>query len=61
MTPVDQLVTATPDEDAAQALDKLMGRDVRQLPVVRDGELAGLLRHRDIIKWLQIESELSAG
>jgi CBS domain-containing protein len=61
MTPVDQLVTATPDEDAAQALDKLMGRHVRQLPVVRDGELAGLLRHRDIIKWLQIESELSAG
>jgi Zn-dependent protease/predicted transcriptional regulator len=58
MTPVDQLVTVTPDEDAAEALNKLMGRDVRQLPVVRDGELTGLLRRRDIIKWLQLESEL---
>jgi CBS domain-containing protein len=59
MTPADDLVTAAPDEDAVEALNKLMGRDVRQLPVVRDGELAGLLRRRDIIKWLQLRSELN--
>ena len=59
MTPADGLVTASPDEDAAEALNKLMGRDVRQLPVVRDGELVGLLRRRDIIKWLQLRSELN--
>ncbi len=34
MTPAQQLVTATPNEDAAQALEKLIQRDVRQLPVV---------------------------
>jgi len=61
MTPADQLVTVAPDEDAAEALDKLMHRDVRQLPVVRDGELAGVLRRRDIIKWLQLHSELGVG
>jgi Zn-dependent protease len=61
MTPVDQLVVVTPDEDAADALNKLTQRDVRQLPVVRDGGLAGLLRRRDIIKWLQLESELNMG
>jgi len=60
MTPTDQLVTVRPDEDAAKALDKLMGRDVRQLPVLRGGKLGGLLRRRDIVKWLQLESELSA-
>jgi Zn-dependent protease/CBS domain-containing protein len=60
MTPTDQLVTVRPDEDAAKALDKLMGRDVRQLPVLRSGKLGGLLRRRDIVKWLQLESELSA-
>jgi len=59
MTPADQLVTVSPDEGAADALNKLTGRDVRQLPVIRDGELGGLLRRRDIIKWLQLESELS--
>jgi len=61
MTPVDQLTVVTPDEDAADALNKLTQRDVRQLPVVRDGALAGLLRRRDIIKWLQLESELNIG
>jgi CBS domain-containing protein len=59
MTSADQLLTVTPDEDAAEALNKLMGHDVRQLPVLRDGELAGLLRRRDIVKWLQLQSGLS--
>jgi Zn-dependent protease/CBS domain-containing protein len=57
MTSADQLLTVAPDEDAAEALNKLMGHDVRQLPVLRDGELAGLLRRRDIVKWLQLQSE----
>jgi len=60
MTPTDHLVTVRSDQDAATALDKLMGRDVRQLPVLRGGKLGGLLRRRDIVKWLQLESELSA-
>jgi Zn-dependent protease/CBS domain-containing protein len=59
MTPKDQLVSVTLDEDAAEALNKLQTRDVNQLPVMRDGSLAGLLRRRDIIKWLQLHSELS--
>jgi Zn-dependent protease/CBS domain-containing protein len=58
MTSVDQLVVVGPDDDAAEALSKLTGRDVRQLPVVSGGELVGLLRRRDIVKWLQLHSEL---
>lgn len=61
MTPANQLVTVNPEEDAAEALDKLTQNDIRQLPVVRDGELIGLLRRRDIIKWLQLHSEMSGG
>ncbi len=57
MTPVDDLVLINSKADAAQALDKLRQRDVRQLPVLRDGNLTGLLRRRDIIRWLQLESE----
>jgi predicted transcriptional regulator len=59
MTPAAELVTANPDEDAAEALNKLVGKDVRQLPIVSDGKLVGLLRRRDIIKWLQLRSELN--
>lgn len=56
MTPTPKLVVADPNEDAADALDKLIGSDVHQLPVVRDGKLVGLLRQRDILKWLHLQS-----
>jgi CBS domain-containing protein len=57
MTPSDQLITIDPEEDAAEALQRLMARDVRQLPVLENGQLAGCLRRRDIVKWLQLEAE----
>jgi CBS domain-containing protein len=57
MTPVEKLIATSPDEDASQALEKLSSNDVRQLPVLSDGELVGLLRRRDIIKWLQLHAE----
>ena len=58
MTPVRDLKTVTPDEDAVEALNALQERDIRQLPVMRNGTLAGLIRRRDIIKWLQLNSEV---
>jgi Zn-dependent protease/CBS domain-containing protein len=59
MTPTKELVSVAPEEDAADALTKLRSRDVRQLPVMRDGALVGLVRRRDIVKWLQLQSDLS--
>ncbi len=61
MTRVEDLVTATPEEEASEALNKLAGRDVRQLPVIADGRLVGLLRRSDIIRWLQLHSEARIG
>jgi CBS domain-containing protein len=58
MTPLQKLAFVSPEDDAADALAKLTSRDVRQLPVVKDGALVGLLRRRDIVKWLQLHSEL---
>jgi Zn-dependent protease/CBS domain-containing protein len=57
MTPREKLVVTTPDEDAAEALNQLMQRDIRQIPVMRDGELLGLVRRRDIIRWLRLSSD----
>ena len=57
MTPVDQVVVASPQEDAATAMTRLMQRDVNQLPVIEGGQLLGLLRRRDIMRWLQLQSE----
>jgi Zn-dependent protease/CBS domain-containing protein len=62
MTPVDQLSTVSPDDCADVALTQLIGTDVRQLPVLDDqGQLQGVLRRRDILKWLQLEADVSIG
>ncbi len=58
MTPVSQLAVTTPEEDVAEALNKLVERDVRQLPVVKDDALVGLLRRQDIMRWLQLNADL---
>jgi CBS domain-containing protein len=44
-----------PSEEASVALRALAGRDVDQVPVVEDGRLVGLLRRRDILRWLQLQ------
>ena len=59
MTPVSELETVTPNEDASDALTKLNARDVRQMPVVDSGRMVGMLRRRDIIRWLQLHSNLA--
>ncbi|MGC9347683.1 MAG: CBS domain-containing protein [Anaerolineae bacterium] len=61
MTPEEDLVTMTPDDSAATALEQLAGRDVRQLPVLQDENLVGLVRRRDIVKWLRLQSDSDIG
>jgi CBS domain-containing protein len=56
MTPASQLELVSPREDATQALQKLGRRDVRQMPVVQDGRVVGMLRRRDVLRWLQLQS-----
>jgi Zn-dependent protease/CBS domain-containing protein len=57
MTPREDLAIADPHEDAAEALSTITQRDIRQIPVVENGDLLGLVRRRDIIRWLQIHSD----
>lgn len=52
MTPVERLVTLAPRDDASEALKELGRREVDQLPVVDRGELKGMVRRQDILKWL---------
>lgn len=63
MTPAEELVTVQADEEAADALNKLVQRDVRQVPVLRGGTLVGMLSRRDLVRWLQLHSdaEVSGG
>lgn len=59
MTPSEELITADSEEDASDAMSKLSHRDVRQLPVLENGKLVGILRRRDIVQWMQLQSDES--
>jgi Zn-dependent protease/predicted transcriptional regulator len=58
MTPVSDLEYVTPDQGVAEALDHLQRRELRQIPVVVNHQVVGLLRRKDILRWLQFHSEL---
>jgi CBS domain-containing protein len=60
MLPQSELAVVTPREDAMDAFQKLTRRDMRQIPVVQNGKLIGMLRRRDILRWLQVRSEMMA-
>jgi signal-transduction protein with cAMP-binding, CBS, and nucleotidyltransferase domain len=58
MTRAGQLTVVTPQEYVSEALNRLERQNVLQAPVIQDGRLVGLLRRRDIMRWLQTQSEL---
>jgi Zn-dependent protease/CBS domain-containing protein len=57
MTPSKELVVVAPNENAAEALDRLQNRKIRQLPVVNGNRIVGLLRRKDILRWLELQSQ----
>ncbi|MGE0130814.1 MAG: site-2 protease family protein [Blastocatellales bacterium] len=59
MTDANHLDVVAATEDAGNAFEKLTRRDVRQAPVIENGRLVGLLRRRDILKWLEMQSSLA--
>jgi Zn-dependent protease/CBS domain-containing protein len=54
MTPLDRLARVDPGDDAAAVLELLARQQVNQLPVMQGGELLGLVRREDILRWLTI-------
>ncbi|MGD8377739.1 MAG: site-2 protease family protein [Acidobacteriota bacterium] len=62
MTPAADLTTIGPDDPAEEALERLARKNVRLLPVLQDGELRGLLRRDDVLRWLALQdAELGSG
>ncbi len=60
MTPANDTVTVDPAEQSTRALRLISRHNVNQLPVVRNGELKGLLRREDILRWLALHGEAAA-
>lgn len=58
MTPADQMPQLEPDDAASDALNQLARRDLSVLPVVEKGRLRGVVRLRDIMRWLALSGEV---
>jgi Zn-dependent protease/CBS domain-containing protein len=54
MKPVGELTVVGPRDDAMDVLTLLARRDINQVPVVENGQLAGLVRRADILRWLAL-------
>jgi len=57
MTPRAELKTIRPDDDAYEALMVISRNAIRQIIVMDGEELYGLIRRRDIVRFLQLQSE----
>ena len=57
MTPSQKMIVVAPDEEASEAFYRLQSEDIRQLPVVNGNKIVGLLRRKDIIRWLRFQSQ----
>lgn len=58
MTQSSELITMEPDEDAAEALTTLTVHDISQIPIVQESKLLGMLRRRDIVRWMQLQADI---
>jgi Zn-dependent protease len=58
MTPKDKLQSVSLDADGVQILASLTARDVHQIPVMDGDRVAGIICSSDILRVLQLKSEL---
>jgi Zn-dependent protease/predicted transcriptional regulator len=57
MTSYDRLTLIPPEEEATDAMNTLSSEKLKELFVVQGRELLGVLRRKDIIRWLQVNSD----
>ncbi len=56
-TKVDNLITARPDDTADTCMAKMLGRDIRHLPLVDQGTVVGIISIKDLVKSCLEEKE----
>lgn len=58
MTPADRLKVLRPGDDVRTALEIIQQHDINQIPVMEDGRVQGLVTRGDLIRAIQIRSEI---
>lgn len=58
MHPLEPADTLSPDDAVSGALERMVGSTSGRFPVIKDGELVGIISRRDIMKMLEFKSGL---
>lgn len=58
MTPIAEVKRTTPETELVDALEQMGTDGVNQLPVMKDGQIEGMLRREDIVNYLQTLQDL---
>jgi CBS domain-containing protein len=57
MIPWQQVVFVEANDDATEALDRISRRGFNQLPVLEHGNVIGMVRREDLLRWLSLFGE----
>jgi Zn-dependent protease/predicted transcriptional regulator len=58
MTPREKLEAVSPYDDGKKILNSLTAKDIHQVPVVEGGRVTGIICRSDILRYIQLRSEL---
>jgi Zn-dependent protease len=58
MTAKEKLEVVSPDADGRQILSRITSKDIHQVPVMVEGKVAGIICRTDILRFIQLRSEL---
>jgi len=58
MLPIEEVVSASPDEEVLLLLQRMDERNIHQLPVLEDGQLIGLITREHLLRFIRTRAEL---
>ncbi len=58
MTPIEQVPSLKPSDDATEAFRRMMSSDLGRMPVIEEGRLVGIISRRDLLDLFKIKSDL---
>lgn len=59
MRPVEQALSLHPEDDAYEALQRMLQDNIGRLPVVSEGRIVGIVTRRDIMEFVHMREEIS--
>ena len=58
MTPIEKLKQVAPDTDLASVMNILTQEDINQLPVVKDGNIVGIITRENLLNFINVRDKL---